>query len=92
MTTEAYKDKGIDEILHMNIPDKDKAHFIGDLCKHRGKCMDEDREMIDSLKAGIEAYSKSNAHLREALVSYKRRHDNRLANRILMALNNWAKP
>jgi hypothetical protein len=40
--TEAEKDPGIDDIVKMNIPPEDKVHFIADLAKHRGKCMDHD--------------------------------------------------
>lgn len=40
--TEAEKDPGIDDIVKMNIPPEDKVHYIADLAKHRGKCMDAD--------------------------------------------------
>ncbi len=98
MTTEADKDKGIDEILHMNIPDKDKAHFIGDLCKHRGKCMDQDAKTIEALKAGVEGYRESN-QLYMSVVNDLKRHITKLENnnmtmstRLITWLNNWAKP
>ncbi len=45
-TTEQDKDPGIDEIMQANIPDKDKAHFIADLAKHRGRCMDADADTM----------------------------------------------
>jgi hypothetical protein len=48
-TTEQDKDPGIDEIMHMNIPPEDKVHYIADLAKHRGKCMDEDAIKLETL-------------------------------------------
>jgi hypothetical protein len=46
MTTETDKDPGIDEIVKMNIPPEDKVHYIADLCKHRGRMMDQDLATI----------------------------------------------
>ena len=57
MTTEADKDAGIDEIMKMNIPPDHKVHYIADLCKHRGKCMDIDaiaiKEQADIIVAQL---------------------------------------
>jgi hypothetical protein len=83
--SEAEKDKGIDEIMKMNIPPEDKVHFIADLCKHRGKCMDEDaiimKSQNDTIRDQLNLIKRMNSqlHVRSPWDNFK------------IWMNGWAK-
>jgi hypothetical protein len=87
MSTEAEKDKGIDEIMKMNIPPEDKVHYIADLAKHRGKCMDEDAIRIHQLETTVQAAEETI----KILVGYKVRYNSSMLGGLATWLNNWAK-
>lgn len=80
-------DEGIDEILKMNIPPEDKAHFIGDLAKHRGKCMDEDAIRIKQLETVVQEAEETI----RILVGYKVRYKASMLGSLVTWLNRWAK-
>jgi len=36
------KDEGVEDILKLNVPSDHKVTYLAELCRHRGKCMDQD--------------------------------------------------
>jgi len=83
--SEAAKDPGIDEIAQMNIPDKDKVHYIADLAKHRGRCMDEDGKTILGLKQDLIERDAEILALRQLMIT-RSPWDN-----FKIWINGWAK-
>jgi len=84
-TTEQDKDEGIDEIVKMNIPPEDKVHYIADLAKHRGKCMDQDAIRIHKLELTVQEFQRQVAELLVVL------HTRSPWDNFKIWLNGWAR-
>ena len=91
-TTEQDKDKGIDEIMKMNIPPDDKAHFIADLAKHRGRCMDKDAITIQEACTIVKRQKQTIARYETEHKALVMRLQNRSPiSNLISWLNDWAK-